>query len=197
MSNNIRIEVSQADLKFVLNKLNGMETKAPGVFRNAVNRTTTQTMRKIRKGRQAYVVSPGAFNAAMDVKRANKTHMVSIITAKDIPHGLKDTKFYKTSSSRKYGVRAKVLKGGLKELVNRNGAKAFYAGVETGHMGVTHFDVFQRRGSERLPIKKLSGPGVAKMVKSIFKGKNGGEALEPYVLKTLHDEIAAEVAKLV
>lgn len=36
MSNNIRIEVSQADLKFVLNKLNGMETKAPGDRKSVV-----------------------------------------------------------------------------------------------------------------------------------------------------------------
>lgn len=61
---------------------------------------------------------------------------------------------------------------------------------------MTHWDVFQRKGEERLPIKKLAGPGVSKMVKAIFKGDHGEERLDPFIQKTLHEEIAAEIAKV-
>lgn len=194
----IRAEVDQADIKRVQKKLKGIETKAPKVFRNAVNRTTTQTMRKIRQGRSDYTVQTGTFNSAIDIHRASAAQMTAVIKAKDETHGLGESVYYKTSTSKKYGTRAKVLKAsGLKELVNSYGNKAFVAGVQTGHAGVTHVDVFQRTEEKgRLPIKKLQSVGVSKMVETIYKGKHGRESLKPFIKKTLHEELQKELAKL-
>lgn len=192
----IRVEVDPVDLKRAMKGLGGMESKAPRMFRNAVNRTATQTMKQIRKGRGGYVVKAKAFNAATEVKRANAERMTATIKSRDKPHSLGDGNYYKVSASKKHGLRAKVRKGALKQLTTSDGRKAFYAGVQTGHAGVTHWDVFQRKGEERLPIKKLAGPGVSKMVKAIFKGDHGEERLDPFIQKTLHEEIATEIAKI-
>lgn len=192
----MRVEVDPADLERAMKGLEGVEAKAPRMFRNAVNRAATQTMRQIRKGRGGYVIKAKAFNAAVEVKRANAEHMTATIRARDKPHGLGDGDYYKVSASKRHGLQAKVRKGALKPLTTSDGRKAFYAGVQTGHVGVTHWDVFQRKGKERLPIKKLAGPGVSKMVKAIFKGDHGEERLDPFVQKTLHEEIMAEIAKV-
>lgn len=192
----IKAEVDSADLKRAMKGLEGVESKAPRMFRNAVNRAATQTMKQLRKGRGGYVVKAKAFNAAVEVKRANAEHMTATIKSRDKPHSLSDGDYYKVSASKKHGLRAKVRKGAFKPLTTSDGRKAFYAGVQTGHDGVTHWDVFQRKGEERLPIKKLAGPGVSKMVKAIFKGDHGEERLDPFIQKTLHEEIAAEIAKV-
>lgn len=192
------MEVDQKDMRRVMKRLKGAEIRVPRVFRNSVNRTATRAMRKIREGRSDYTVQAGVFNSAINVYRASADKITATIKAKDKTHGLGEGRYYKTSTSKKFGTRAKVLKaGGLKELVNKYGNKAFVAGVQTGHAGVTHVDVFQRTEEKgRLPIKKLQSVGVSKMVEMIYEGKHGRESMKPFIQKTLREELQKELAKL-
>lgn len=109
----IKAEVDSADLKRAMKGLEGVESKAPRMFRNAVNRAATQTMKQLRKGRGGYVVKAKAFNAAVEVKRANAEHMTATIKSRDKPHSLSDGGYYKVSASKNMGCGRKCAKARL------------------------------------------------------------------------------------
>ena len=55
----------------------------------------------------------------------------------------------------------------------------------------------QRKGKERYPIKVLYGNSVPKMIEQIYKGERGGQGdMKDKIQKRLHDEIQAEIAKI-
>lgn len=188
MSEAIRIEI---DTKHVLRKLKNVETKAPKVFRNAINRTATQAMKIIKQGRShGYTVKPSRFNEDLGkIQRATAEHLDATIKAKGKP--LTFSGSFKTSMS-KAGGKADITKSGLKPLVSSKGGAAFIpsAGKAAGLMT-------QRHGKERFKVKVLHGPSVPKMVEQIYKGKLGNEALEPFIRKTLHEELRKELTKLI
>lgn len=194
MGNGFIVEINRDDLRRVTRSLGGIESKAPGKVKNAINRSATKTMKKIREGRKLYVIKAGTFNEAIKVFRASPSRLDAAIKSIDEPHplhkGAVAEGYYKTSSGRQ-GIKAAVMKNGMKMLETGTG-KAFYATMKNGHTGI-----FQRQGDRRLPIRELYGSGASKMVKSIFNGKRGGGSLEPYIQKALHDEIAAEINKLI
>lgn len=188
MSEAIRIEI---DTKHVLGKLKCMEIKVPKVFRNAINRTATQTMKMIKQGRsQGYTVKPSRFNEDLEkIQRATTEHLDATIKAKGKP--LTFSGSFKTSMP-KTGGKVDITKSGLKPLVSSTGGAAFIpsAGKAMGLMT-------QRHDSERFPVKVLHGPSVPKMVKQMYEGKLSNEAFEPLIKKTLHEEIKKEIAKLI
>ena len=118
----------------------------------------------------------------------NRTATVATIRAKGKPPTLQSfkTKFPKA------GGKADITKSGLKRLVTATGGAAFVpsGGKAAGLMA-------QRRGKERHPIKVLYGNSVPKMVEQIYKGERGGQGdMEKVIKKRLHDEIQAEIAKI-
>lgn len=185
----IYIEVDQEDLHRVMSKLKDME-KAPRHLRNAINRTATVAMRMIKQGRgQGYTVKTSRFNADLGkIQRATAEHLDAKIHAKGKPPTLQSFK----TSYPKAGGKADITKSGLKKLVTESGGAAFIpsGGQAAGLMA-------QRRGSERYPIKVLYGNSVPKMVEQIYQGKRGGQGnMEDKIRKRLHDEIQAEIAKI-
>ena len=59
----ITYEVNKADLKFVQNKLKGMESQAPRVIKNAINQTAREARKKLATGAQAaYTVKQAGWN---------------------------------------------------------------------------------------------------------------------------------------
>lgn len=192
MGDGFIVEINEDELRRTMRSLRGIESGAPGKVKNAINRSATKTMKKIREGRKSYVIKAGTFNEAIKVFRASPSQLDAAIKAIDKPHPLHKGSaegYYKTSGGSQ-GIKAAVMKGGMKELETGAG-KAFYAKMKNGHMGIFH-----RRSDKRLPIRELYGSGTSKMVKSIFNGKGAGGSLEPYIQKALHDEIAAEINKL-
>lgn len=186
----IYIEVDQNDLHRVMSKLKDME-KAPRHLRNAINRTATVAMRMIKQGRgQGYTIKAGRFNQDLGkIQRATTEHLDATIRAKGKPPTL--SKSFKTSYP-KAGGKADITKSGLKKLVTDTGGAAFVpsGGQAAGLMA-------QRRGKSRYPIKVLYGNSVPKMVEQIYKGKRGGQGdMEDVIRKRLHDEIQAEIAKI-
>lgn len=192
MGDGFIVEINEDELRRAMRSLRGIESGTPGKVKNAINRSATKTMKKIREGRKSYVIKAGTFNEAIKVFRASPSQLDAAIKAIDKPHPLHKGSaegYYKTFSGRQ-GIKAAVMKDGMKTLETGAG-KAFYATMKNGHRGI-----FQRRSDKRLPIRELYGSGASKMVKSIFNGKGAGGSLEPYIQKALYDEIAAEINKL-
>lgn len=184
----IYIEVNQADLHRVMSKLKDME-KAPRHLRNAINRTATVAMKMIKKGRsKGYTVKVGRFNSDIKKFNAAPTNLQATIRANGKPPTLKSFK----TSFPKAGGKADITKSGLKKLVTDTGGAAF---IPSG--GKAEGLMAQRRGKERSPIKVLYGNSVPKMVEQIYQGKRGGQGdMEKEIKKRLHDEILAEIAKI-
>ena len=189
MSTGIYVEVDQADLHRVMSKLKDME-KAPRHLRNAINRTATQAMKMIRSGRsKGYTINAGRFNSDIKVQRASAAHLDATIKSHGKPPTLSGS--FKTSYP-KAGGKADITKTGLKKLVVSTGGAAFIpsGGNAAGLMA-------QRKGKERFPIKVLYGNSVPKMVEMIWKGERGGQGnMEEKVKKRLHEEMMAEIAKI-
>lgn len=56
----------------------------------------------------------------------------------------------------------------------------------------------QRETEKSYPVHVLRSVSVPKMLEKVYQGDRGIEGdLEPVIEKTLHDEISAEVAKLI
>jgi hypothetical protein len=92
----------------------------------------------------------------------------------------------------KAGGKADITKSGLKRLVTATGGAAF---IPTG--GKAEGLMAQRRGASRSPIKVLYGNSVPKMVEQIYQGKRGGQGdMEDVIRKRLHEEMMAEIAKI-
>ena len=79
--------------------------------------------------------------------------------------------------SRKSGVKVEVIKGsGLKPVEGPKGIKAFVSKTISGDKKnpkkqTITTQIFQRRGSERYPLKVLRSVSVPKMIEMVYDGK--------------------------
>lgn len=181
----ITYEVDKADLRYALKKLKGIETKAPRVFKNAVNHTAKAARKKMAAGAQdAYTVKSGGFNSRMKIQNATVGNLSAVIRSQE--KTLTITRFHTTAP--KSGGRAEIVKEGLKQIVGPRKIRAFKRGKL----------LMQRKTEARKPLKVLRSVSVPKMLEKVYEGERGLEgALAPVIQRTLHDEIAAEVAKLI
>lgn len=183
-------EVNKADLRYVQSKLKGMESKAPSVFRNAINRTATKVKKNITTGvKSSYTMKAKAYGKDITIQRATASHLDATIKAQGRPRTLKEYKF----SAPKRGVRSDITKSGLKDLVSQIGGGHAFVGKGGAIGGL----IAQRRGPERFPIRVPKSVSVPKMVEKVYKGERGHAGnMEPTTRKTLHEELMAEIQKL-
>lgn len=181
----ISYEISREDLRYVQKRLKRIETEAPKVFKNAINRTAKEARKKLAAGAQgAYTVKNGGFNSRMRIQNATNTKLYAVIRSKDKP--LTITRFHATAP--KSGGKADIVKSGLKQLIGPKQIKAFKRG------GL----IMQRKSADRYPVKVLRSVSVPKMLEKVYEGERGIEgALGPDIQRTLHDEIKKEVHKLI
>lgn len=178
----ITYEVDKADLKYVQEKLKGIEKGAPTAIMKAVNITAKAARKKLLEGvNKSYTVKAGGFNSKMNIHNASRSRLYAVITSKGRPLTL--TRFHATAP--KSGGKADIVKAGLKQLVGSRNIKAF---KRKGLM-------MQRETEDRYPIKVLRSNSVSKMLESVYKGKVNS-AVEPVIQETLHSEIEKQVAKL-
>ena len=124
----ITYEVNKADLAYVQKKLQGLGRKGPRVIAKAINYTAIDAVRQLAHGAQStYTVKVKGFREAMDIKKATPGNLVAIIESTDSPIRL--TGYTHRGGTKKKGGKgasAQVLvAGGLKEIVNGSGTKAF------------------------------------------------------------------------
>ena len=98
------------------------------------------------------MVKSGGFKKDMTIRKASAGRLEAVIHSQGKP--LSITKFH-TTAPKKTGAKANIIKGGgLKQLIYGN-IKAF-----KGPNG----QIYQRRSTARLPIKKLSSNSIPKMI---------------------------------
>ncbi len=167
-------------LKYLEQKLDGMEKKGEGIVKKAVNETARQAKKMLaKKAKEQYTVKGANFGAVMQIKSAKVSRPTAVIEAKGEPLPLNRFKV----SHGKRAIKVQVLKAGrLKELkVKRDGTdvKAFVNNIarkgqvrakdtKKGKKGsaVTHFAVAQRDGKARLGIREKYGNSMAAMLGS-------------------------------
>lgn len=181
----ISYEVSKTDLKYVQGKLKGIEEKAPRVLKNAINHTAKQARKTLAAGVQgAYTVKSGGFNSRMKIQNATAGRLYAVVRSEGRTLTIK--RFHTTTPAS--GARADIVKTGLKQILGPKKIKAFK------RKGL----IMQRETAKRYPVKVLRSVSVPKMLEKVYKGERGMKgALSPVIEKTLHDEISAEIAKLI
>ena len=184
---NLYYEVDKADLKRVTDAITGAGKKAPNVIRNAINRTATRVKKAIDYStNSAYTMKRSEYKNSIKILRATPSHLDAIIKATGKPRTLKEYKY----TYPKSGVRSDITRSGLKDLALDGGGHAFMIGGD----GL----IAQRRGKDRLPIRVPKSVSAPKMVEKVYKGERGVEGdMEPKTRKVLHDEIQAEIKKLI
>lgn len=193
MSELIKIEVNESDIKWAQKKLKGMETKAPRVLKNAINHTAKQARKSLMQGAQGrYAVKNAGFNSRIKIYNATNTNLSASVYARD--RTLTLPRFHTTSP--KSGVKSEVLKGsGLKEVISRKNGEIRAFRAKGGKAAGL---IVQRRTEAKYPLKVLRSISVPKMLEMVYLGRGGiSEALEPEIKRTFRDEVKKEIAKLV
>lgn len=183
-------EVNRAELEYVEKKLGNMKSKAPQVFKNAVNKTARQARKRIaQSAKGAYTVKQVGFNSHMKIRAATTGNLTASVDADGKP--LTVIRF-KNRGGRPNkggaGAAADITNSGLKQIVSAKGGKAFKKN------GL----VMQRKGKDRFPLKVLHSNSVPKMIEKIYKGERGmAGALREPIQSDLRKNIEAEVRKIV
>lgn len=184
------IQIDKADMDKVMSKLRSAKKDTPKHLRNAINRTVSQAVKRIKSGRgNSYTIKAGRFSKAITVQRATVSHLDAMIKSQDRPPTIINFKH----SMPKSGGKADITKTGLKSLRTGSGGAAFIpkGGQLSGFM-------VQRKGRKRYPLRMLYGPSVPKMIEKIWEGVRGGQGnLQESVHERLHEEILAEIAKMI
>ena len=180
----ITYEVNRAELELVEKKLGDMKSKAPQVFKNAVNKTARQARKRIaQSAKGAYTVKQVGFNSHMKIKNASTGNLTASVDADGKPLTL--VRFKKQGGA---AAAADIVNGGLKQLVSSQGGKAFKRN------GL----VMQREGKDRLPVKVFHSNSVPKMVEKVYQGERGMEgALKEPIQSDLRKNLEAEIKKIV
>ena len=163
----IIMEIKASD--HVLPMLEGAPKKLKNGLKQAVNGMAREVKRDIYQGvRQRYTLRGSQF-AQKDIRlrAAANAGLMAVLTVEGETPSLRKG-FSARKNSGKMAARAQVLRGGgLKELKMKNGTiKAFVTGVQTGHKGISHYDIFQRDTGS----KKYDGrPSRAKLSEKVFQ----------------------------
>lgn len=189
----ITYEYDQSTLRKVEKKLGSLKSEAPKALKNAINQTAKQARKDLAKEAQkTYVVKSGRFNKAMTIKNATQGSLEATIKATGAPMELKDYKVSpataRTGANRPSITKAKVLKASSMKGLQKGDIKAFVAKFKSGHASVA-----QRRGSSRLPIKKLFSNSIPKM---IGNEKRVYGIVRPTIEDNLQENIDKQVQKI-
>ena len=183
----IEFEVDQTQLQRIELKLKDMKAKAPQALKNAVNATARDAKKDLAdKAKETYAVKSPRFKKAIAQKNATASNPTATLKITGAVNELADFKYKDNTSTD--AARGKVLKAsGLKSLQKGN-LKAFITKFGSGHVSVV-----QRKGTSRLPLKKLLSPSIPTMV--------GNEAkvygiVKPNIEKNLQKNIQKQIDKI-
>lgn len=182
----IEFEFDQKTVQQVEKKLGDMKKKTPQVMKDALNKTAKQARTDLRrKAQETYTVKAGKFNKAMTIKNATAGNLTAIIETSGSPLKIID---YQVKMNKAGEVKARILKTGGLKLLQKGGIKAFKAEMKNGHKGI-----FQRKGSERLPIKELYSNSIPVM---IGNEKRVYGIVEPKIRDHLKKNIEGQISRV-
>ena len=128
---------------------------APNVLKNALNSTARKVRRQIikdSKGRYA-LKEKKALQSESKILSASASTLEAAVLAKGPMRDIMD--FMTQPNTDTAAAAAKVLNSGAMKPLEAGGLKAFITTFRSGHTAIV-----QRRGAERLPVKKLLSPAV-------------------------------------
>lgn len=159
---------------------------APNVLKNAMNSTARKVRRQIikdSKGRYA-LKEKKALQSESKILSASASTLEAAVLAKG---PMRDIMDFMTQPNTDTAAAAKVLNSGAMKPLEAGGLKAFITTFRSGHTAIV-----QRRGAERLPVKKLLSPAVPHMM--------GNEEVraeaEALAYETLQREIGKRIEQL-
>lgn len=159
---------------------------APNVLKNALNSTARKVRRQIikdSKGRYA-LKEKKALQSESKILSASASTLEAAVLAKG---PMRDIMDFMTQPNTDTAAAAKVLDSGAMKPLEAGGLKAFITTFRSGHTAIV-----QRRGAERLPVKKLLSPAVPHMM--------GNEEVraeaEALAYETLQREIGKRIEQL-
>lgn len=149
-------------IKTIADQLGKYRDKAPTVLKQAIAATAKDARSLLaEQAKDVYVVQKSKFNKAMEIKSGGS--YAKIIRTAGKPLELIDFKAAPKTpavgTERPEVTTGKVLNASSMKRLEVGGIKAFVARFRSGHVSIV-----QRRGAERLPIKKLLSPSIPKMV---------------------------------
>lgn len=148
----------------IANQLGEYADKAPTVLKQALNATAKDVRSMLaEQAKEIYIVQKSKFNKAMKIKNASARKLEALIVTAGAPLELIDFKTNpkkpSTGSARPDVMTGKVLVQSSMKRLEMGNLKAFVAKFKSGHVSIV-----QRKGPERLPVKKLLSPSIPKMI---------------------------------
>lgn len=149
------------ELAKIMAKLDGLPQMlgAPKILKNALNSTTRKVRQQIikdSKGRYA-LKQKKALQSESKILSASASTLEATVLAKG---PMRDIMDFMTQPNTKTGAAAaKVLNESSMKPLEAGDLKAFITTFRSGHTAIV-----QRRGAERLPVKKLLSPAVPHMM---------------------------------
>ena len=192
MSQNVTITIdAEAEIKEIIKKLDTLHDKAPSVLKNAINATARKVRTQMIKDAQSrYVVKDkGALKneakGGPKVYTARVTNLEAEIKSKG---SMQDIMAFMTKPNTQAGAAAaRVLNSGSFKALEVSGLKAFVATFKSGHQAIV-----QRKGKDRLPVKKLLSPAIPIMLGS----EEISSKAEKLAYEVLQEEIQKRIDKI-
>ena len=188
----IRIDV-EGELEKIIQRLNRLpdQIAAPNILKNAINSTARKVRKQLVKDAKGeYAVKntkalKDESQGGPKVLTATTANMSAAIQSRG---PMQDIMAFMTRPNTKTGAAAaKVLASGGMKPLEMGDLKAFVTKFASGHVAIV-----QRKGAERLPVKKLLSPAVPFMLgNETVRGQ--AEAL---AYETLQAEIDKRIAKV-
>ncbi len=149
------------ELAKIMAKLDGLPEMlgAPKILKNALNSTARKVRRQIvkdSKGRYA-LKQKKALQKESDIISASTSKLSAAVLAKGPMRDIMD--FMTQPNTETGAAAAKVLNESSMKPLEVGDLKAFITTFRSGHTAIV-----QRRGAERLPVKKLLSPAVPHMM---------------------------------
>lgn len=188
----IRIDV-EGELEKIIQQLNSLpdQIAAPNILKNAINSTARKVRKQLvkdAKGQYAIKDTKALKDESMGgpkVLTATTANMSAAIRSRG---PMQDIMAFMTRPNTKTGAAAAqvLASGGMKPL-EMGGLKAFVTKFASGHVAIV-----QRKGADRLPVKKLLSPAVPFMLGN----ETVREKAEALAYETLQGEIDKRIQKV-
>ena len=188
----IRIDM-EGELEKIIQQLNSLpdQIAAPNILKNAINSTARKVRKQLvkdAKGEYAIKDTTALKDESLGgpkVLTATTANMSAAIRSRG---PMQDIMAFTTRPNTKTGAAAAqvLASGGMKPL-EMDGLKAFVTKFASGHVAIV-----QRKGADRLPVKKLLSPAVPFMLGN----ETVREKAEALAYETLQGEIDKRIQKV-
>ena len=188
----IRIDV-EGELEKIIQQLNSLpdQIAAPNILKNAINSTARKVRKQLvkdAKGEYAIKDTKALKDESLGGPKVLTATTATMSAAIRSRGPMQDIMAFMTRPNTKTGAAAAqvLASGGMKPL-EMDGLKAFVTKFASGHVAIV-----QRKGAERLPVKKLLSPAVPFMLGN----ETVREKAEALAYETLQGEIDKRIQKV-